>query len=61
MDAVGACTAPNHRLRSGGVPTLGDFAVARNPGIDSGVFDAHYTQRVAKELYYYPVQAMWDV
>jgi PPOX class probable FMN-dependent enzyme len=37
--------------RPKGVPTLGDFAAARNPGIDSGVFDADYTKRVATELY----------
>jgi uncharacterized protein len=34
-----------------GVPTLGDFAAAGNPAIDSGVFDADYTKRIAKELY----------
>jgi PPOX class probable FMN-dependent enzyme len=33
------------------VPTLGDFAAARNPGIDSGVFDADYAKRIATELY----------
>jgi PPOX class probable FMN-dependent enzyme len=37
--------------RPEGVPTLGNFAAARNPGIDSGVFDADYTERMAKELY----------
>src|SRR6266576_7224408 len=37
--------------RPEGVPTLGDFAAARNPGIDSGGFDADYTKRIAKELY----------
>lgn len=37
--------------RPKGVPTLGDFAAARNPGIDSGVFDADYAERVAKDLY----------
>jgi PPOX class probable FMN-dependent enzyme len=37
--------------RPEGIPTLGDFAAARNPGIDSGVFDADYTRRIAKELY----------
>lgn len=34
-----------------GVPTLGDFAAARNPGIDSGPFDADYANRIEKELY----------
>jgi PPOX class probable FMN-dependent enzyme len=37
--------------RPEGVPTLGDFAAARNPGIDSSVFDAEYAKRIAKELY----------
>jgi PPOX class probable FMN-dependent enzyme len=37
--------------RPEGVPTLGDFAAARNPGIDSSVFDADYANRIAKELY----------
>jgi uncharacterized protein len=37
--------------RPEGVPTLGDFAAARNPGIDSGVFDADYAKRLAKDLY----------
>jgi PPOX class probable FMN-dependent enzyme len=37
--------------RPPGVPTLGDFAAARNPGVDSGVFDAGYAKRIAKELY----------
>jgi PPOX class probable FMN-dependent enzyme len=37
--------------RPEGVPTLGDFAAARNAGIDSGGFDADYTQRITKELY----------
>ena len=37
--------------RPEGLPTLGDFAAARNAGIDSGEFDADYTKRIAKELY----------
>jgi PPOX class probable FMN-dependent enzyme len=37
--------------RPEGVPTLGDFAAARDPGIDSGVFDADYAERLAKDLY----------
>jgi len=37
--------------RPDGVPTLGDFAAARNPDIDSSVFDADYAKRVPRELY----------
>ncbi len=37
--------------RPEGVPTLGDFAAARNPGIDAGVYDADYAKRMVKELY----------
>jgi PPOX class probable FMN-dependent enzyme len=37
--------------RPKGVPTLGDFAAARNPGIDSGAYDADYAERIVKELY----------
>jgi len=33
------------------VPTLGDFAAARNPNIDRAAFDAEYTERIANELY----------
>jgi uncharacterized protein len=39
------------RSRPAGVPTLGDFAAARNPGIDSGAFDTDYAKRIGKELY----------
>ena len=33
------------------VPTLGDFAAARTPGMDSSAFDADYTRRMPTELY----------
>jgi hypothetical protein len=37
--------------RPEGVPTLGDFAAARDPGINGRVFDADYANRITKELY----------
>jgi uncharacterized protein len=37
--------------RPEGVPTLGDFAAARNPGIDTSMFDSEYLKRLPKELY----------
>jgi uncharacterized protein len=37
--------------RPKGVPTLGDFVAARDPGINSAAFDAAYSQRIPKELY----------
>ena len=37
--------------RPQGVPTLGDFAAARNPGTDSAAFDQAYSQRIPNELY----------
>ncbi len=37
--------------RPKGVPTLGDFAAARNPGTDGTVYDADYAHRVPNELY----------
>ena len=37
--------------RPQGVPTLGDFAAARNPGMDSAAFDEAYSQRIPNELY----------
>ncbi len=37
--------------RPEGVPTLGDFAAARNHDIDGGVFDADYAKRIAQALY----------
>ncbi len=39
------------RGRPQGVPTLGDFAAARNPGTDSAAFDVAYAQRIPNELY----------
>jgi PPOX class probable FMN-dependent enzyme len=37
--------------RPKGVPTLGDFAAARTPGIDSAAYDADYARRIPSELY----------
>jgi PPOX class probable FMN-dependent enzyme len=37
--------------RPQGVPTLGDFVTAREPGINSAAFDAAYSQRIPNELY----------
>jgi hypothetical protein len=37
--------------RPRGVPTLGDFAAARTPGIDSAGYDADYARRMPSELY----------
>ena len=37
--------------RPAGVPTLGSFAAARNPGTDGAQYDAEYAQRMPKELY----------
>jgi PPOX class probable FMN-dependent enzyme len=37
--------------RPKGVPTIGDFAAARNPGTDAGDYDAEYAQRLPGELY----------
>ena len=37
--------------RPKGVPTLGDFAAARTPGIDSAAYDADYARRMPDELY----------
>jgi uncharacterized protein len=37
--------------RPKGVPTLGDFAAARTPGVDSSTFDADYARRMPSELY----------
>lgn len=37
--------------RPKGVPTLGDFAAARSPGIDGAAYDADYVRRVPNELY----------
>jgi uncharacterized protein len=37
--------------RPQGVPTLGDFVAAREPGTNSAAFDAAYSQRIPSELY----------
>jgi PPOX class probable FMN-dependent enzyme len=37
--------------RPKGVPTLGDFAAARNPGTEGAAYDAEYAQRMPGELY----------
>jgi uncharacterized protein len=37
--------------RPKGVPTLGDFAAARNPGTDSESYNAEYAKRMPEELY----------
>src|SRR5262252_10492253 len=37
--------------RRKGVPTLGYFAAARTPGIDSSAYDADYARRMPSELY----------
>jgi PPOX class probable FMN-dependent enzyme len=37
--------------RPQGVPTLGDFVAARDPGTNSAAFDAEYGQRIPNELY----------
>src|SRR5215510_11064567 len=37
--------------RPQGAPTLGDFAAARSPEIDSAAFDLTYSQRMPNELY----------
>jgi len=37
--------------RPKGIPTLGDFAAARTPGIDSSAYDADYARRMPTELY----------
>jgi hypothetical protein len=37
--------------RPQGVPTMGDFAVARYPEMDRDAFNAAYSQRIPNELY----------
>ena len=37
--------------RPDGVPTLGDFAAARDPSTDRAAFDAAYAKRLPQELY----------
>jgi PPOX class probable FMN-dependent enzyme len=39
------------RGRPEGVPTLGDFAAARNPGTDPAAYDADLARRLPSELY----------
>src|SRR5262245_36072335 len=39
------------RGRPQGVPTIGDFAAARNPGTDSAAFNATYNEKMLRELY----------
>jgi hypothetical protein len=33
------------------VPSLGDFAAARNPGTDAESYNAEYLKRLPEELY----------
>ena len=37
--------------RPEGVPTLGDFAAARNPGTDAAAYNSEYARRMPGELY----------
>jgi hypothetical protein len=37
--------------RPRGLPTIGDFAAARNPGTDGAAYDAEYAKRIPDELY----------
>ena len=39
------------RGRPQGVPTIGDFVAARNPGTDRAAFNATYNERMPRELY----------
>jgi hypothetical protein len=39
------------RGRPQGVPTMGDFVAARNPGTDSAAFNVTYAESVQRELY----------
>ena len=39
------------RGRPQGVPTIGDFVAARNPGTDSAAFNATYNEKMQRELY----------
>ena len=39
------------RGRPQGVPTMGDFVAARNPGTDSAAIDVAYSQQIPSELY----------
>jgi hypothetical protein len=40
-----------NRGRPQGVPTMGDFVAARNPGTDSAAIDVAYNEDIARELY----------
>ena len=39
------------RARPQGVPTMGEFVAARNPGTDSAAVEAVYNQQIPNELY----------
>jgi hypothetical protein len=39
------------RGRPQGVPTMGDFVAARNPGTDSATINARYNEDIPRELY----------
>jgi uncharacterized protein len=39
------------RGRPQGVPTIGDFVAARNPGIDGAAFNVAYNESIPRELY----------
>ncbi|MGB8014549.1 MAG: MSMEG_1061 family FMN-dependent PPOX-type flavoprotein [Pseudolabrys sp.] len=39
------------RGRPQGVPTIGDFVAAPNPGLDSAAFNETYNERIPRELY----------
>jgi uncharacterized protein len=39
------------RARPQGVPTMGEFVAARNPGTDSAAFNAKYNENIPRELY----------
>ena len=40
-----------NRARPQGVPTMGDFVAARNPGIDGAAINAAYNEDIPRELY----------
>ena len=41
----------SNRSRPQGVPTMGEFVAARNPGTDSTAIDVTYSQQIPNELY----------
>ena len=41
----------SNRGRPQGVPTMGEFVAARNPGTDSTAIDVTYSQQIPNELY----------